>query len=425
MSFGIVELISLLLSLGGFGVAPNPKPPTVDSSLQYGMPDADIVIHFDAASVVPGNYKVLTQLPDQPQIKASPELAKAVRQLINEVEGPRSMAKGMIGFDPVVDLSDVTAFAQHVQDAPQPTFIVVAHGKFTPAMLEKVGKLTGKTVGQERRGVADRHGRRQRRGARERRGLARGRGAPGQGPDRRHLEGTVARDRHEPGPGGRHARRSSGVRRLAHGVPGDAPARAERAPRQELPHGPGAPRQGQLVRDLRGWHRLDVQRQHGGRPRADGDAVGRRGRRAARRPDRAARLREDRDRGARLVQGPQQAGRHAARAQGRPQQAGDHLHRRRPVQVEDRQGREESEAERPAHRQVAQRGRSRRLSSCRWPRSASCSRAVRSKRGRRWRFRHRRTRPALPRSRHRCQPTVNPSLPGFPAALAATCCILV
>jgi hypothetical protein len=146
MSFGIVELISLLLSLGGFGVAPNPKPPTVDSSLQYGMADADIVIHFDAASVVPGNYKVLTQLPDQPQIKASPDLAKAVRQLINEVEGPRSMAKGMIGFDPVVDLSDVTAFAQHVPDAPQPTFIVVAHGKFTPAMLDKVGKLTGKTV---------------------------------------------------------------------------------------------------------------------------------------------------------------------------------------------------------------------------------------------------------------------------------------
>jgi len=146
MSFGIVELISLLLSLGGFGVTPNPKPPTVDASLQYAMPDADIVIHFDAASVVPGNYKVLTQLPDQPQIKASPDLAKAVRQMINEVEGPRSMAKGMIGFDPVTDLSDVTAFAQHVPNAPQPHFVVVAHGKFTPEMLDKVGKLTGKTV---------------------------------------------------------------------------------------------------------------------------------------------------------------------------------------------------------------------------------------------------------------------------------------
>ncbi|HET9987315.1 MAG TPA: hypothetical protein VFQ65_02325, partial [Kofleriaceae bacterium] len=146
MSFGIVEIISLLLSLGGFGVSPNPKPPTVDASLQYGMPDADIVIHFDAASVIPGNYKVLTQLPDQPQIKASPDLAKTVRQLINEVEGPRSMAKGMLGFDPVNDLKDVTAFAKHLPNDPQPTFVVVAHGTFTPAMLEKVGKLTGKTV---------------------------------------------------------------------------------------------------------------------------------------------------------------------------------------------------------------------------------------------------------------------------------------
>jgi hypothetical protein len=146
MTFGIVEIISLLLSLGGFGLSPNPKPPTVDASLQYGMPDADIVVHFDAASVVPGNYKVLTQLPDQPQIKASPDLAKTVRQLINEVEGPRSMAKGMIGFDPVTDLSDVTAFAQHVPNGPQPIFVVVAHGRFTAAMLEKMGKLTGKTV---------------------------------------------------------------------------------------------------------------------------------------------------------------------------------------------------------------------------------------------------------------------------------------
>ena len=146
MSFGIVEIISLLLSLGGFGVTPNPKPPTVEASLQYGMADADVVIHFDAASVVPGNYKVLTQLPDQPQIKASPDLAKAVRQMINEVEGPRSMAKGMIGFDPVTDLSDVTAFAKHTPNAPQPTFVVVAHGRFTPEMLDKMGKLTGKTV---------------------------------------------------------------------------------------------------------------------------------------------------------------------------------------------------------------------------------------------------------------------------------------
>ncbi|MEO6773687.1 MAG: hypothetical protein ABI467_11815 [Kofleriaceae bacterium] len=146
MSFGIVEIISLLLSLGGLGLSPNPKPPTVDASLQYGVPDADLVVHFDAASVVPGNFKVLEQLPVQPEIQASPELARAARQLVNEVEGPRNMAKGMIGFDPVNDLSDVTAFVKHVANAAQPAFVVVAHGKFTAAMLDKIAKLTGKLV---------------------------------------------------------------------------------------------------------------------------------------------------------------------------------------------------------------------------------------------------------------------------------------
>lgn len=145
MSFGIVEIISLLLSLGGFGLQPNPKPPTVDASLEYGMPDADVVVHFDAASVIPNNYKVLLALPDQPSIKASPELTKMARQMINEIEGPRGMAKGMVGFDPVTDLSDVTLFARAVPEQ-QPMAVVVAHGKFTPAMLEKVAKFAGKTI---------------------------------------------------------------------------------------------------------------------------------------------------------------------------------------------------------------------------------------------------------------------------------------
>jgi len=145
MSFGIVEIISLLLSLGGFGLQPNPKPPTVDASLEYGIADADVMVHFDAASVIPSNYKVLLALPDQPSIKASPELTKVARQLINEVEGPRGMAKGMIGFDPVNDLSDVTLFARIVPKQ-DPTAVVVAHGKFTPAMLDKMAKFAGRQV---------------------------------------------------------------------------------------------------------------------------------------------------------------------------------------------------------------------------------------------------------------------------------------
>jgi hypothetical protein len=145
MSFGIVELISLLLSLGGFGLATNPKPPSVDAALEFGMAAPDFVAHFDAASVIPSNYKVLMAMPDQPAIKASPELSTAVRQMINEVEGPRSIAKAMVGFDPVTDFSDVTAFAQIVPNQ-QPTFVVAVHGKFAPNLLDRISKLNNKTV---------------------------------------------------------------------------------------------------------------------------------------------------------------------------------------------------------------------------------------------------------------------------------------
>ncbi|MEO8841573.1 MAG: hypothetical protein ABI591_15415 [Kofleriaceae bacterium] len=117
----------------------------MDASLEYGLVDADVVAHFDAASVVPGNYKVLSDLPNQPAIKSNPELVKMARQLINEVEGPRAFAKSMVGFDPVTDLSDLTAFATIVPHSP-PTFVVVAHGKFDATMLDKIAKLTGKQV---------------------------------------------------------------------------------------------------------------------------------------------------------------------------------------------------------------------------------------------------------------------------------------
>ena len=68
---GIVEVISLLLGLQGFGVQPNPKAPSPDISLQYAIADADVVGHFDAASLIPGNYKVSSDAARRirPQIK--------------------------------------------------------------------------------------------------------------------------------------------------------------------------------------------------------------------------------------------------------------------------------------------------------------------------------------------------------------------
>ena len=145
MSFGFIEVITLLLGMAGFGVQQNPKAPTADQALQYALPDADVVVHVDAAAVLPGNYKVLKALPDQAQIKASPELAKAVRRAIGEIEGARGLARTATGIDLVSDISDATVFFRFVPEQ-DPQFVAAVHGKFTPVTLDKIGKVSGGAV---------------------------------------------------------------------------------------------------------------------------------------------------------------------------------------------------------------------------------------------------------------------------------------
>ncbi len=141
---GIVDVITLLLGLSGFGLAPNPRAPTPDASLQYAIADADLVIHFDAASVIPGNYKKLVELANQSQIQASPDLAKVVRQAVTEVDSARGLAKTMTGIDPTSDVSDLTAFVQLKPGASDPDVVVAAHGKFSATTIDKISNLTHK-----------------------------------------------------------------------------------------------------------------------------------------------------------------------------------------------------------------------------------------------------------------------------------------
>jgi len=143
MSLGIIEVITLLMQLSGFSVANNPKAPTAEQALEYAVADADIVAHFDAVSVIPGNYKVLTSLQNQPQIKASPELAKAVRKATTEIEGPRGFIKGQFGVDLTSDIYDATAFLRIVPQQ-DPVVVVAVHGRFKRDTIAKIAKVTGK-----------------------------------------------------------------------------------------------------------------------------------------------------------------------------------------------------------------------------------------------------------------------------------------
>lgn len=142
---GFGEIIILLLSLGGFGLQPNPTPPTPDQSLAYAAPEADLVLHFDIATVVPGNYKALGKLADEPSIKAVPELRDLVRKTIGQAEAGRGMARGMLGIDPVTDLNSATAFVQLAKQG-DPAFLIAVRGKFPPDMIAKASQLAGHAV---------------------------------------------------------------------------------------------------------------------------------------------------------------------------------------------------------------------------------------------------------------------------------------
>lgn len=139
---GIVEIISLLMGMSGFGVQANPKAPTADASLQYALPDPDVVVHFDAIPVVPNNYKALTALPNNPAIRASKELSEMIRKSITQVEGARGMAKAATGIDVVTDVYDATVFLKIKDKNSKPDFVAAVHGKFTQANLSSIARLT-------------------------------------------------------------------------------------------------------------------------------------------------------------------------------------------------------------------------------------------------------------------------------------------
>jgi len=144
--FGLIEIITLLLGLSGFGITPNPRPATSDQALYYAIPDADVVVHLDVASIVPGNYKHLIALQNQPQIKASPELSKMVKQFVTQVEGARNIAKATTGIDLTTDITDATAFVSFVPGGNDPVFVAVVRGKLDLGMVDKIAGMNGKPV---------------------------------------------------------------------------------------------------------------------------------------------------------------------------------------------------------------------------------------------------------------------------------------
>jgi hypothetical protein len=143
---GIVEIITLLLALSGFGVTQNPKAPSADQVMVYAIPDADAVAFTDLVPIVPNNYKKLAALPNDPAIKGSKELEKIVRDVVTQVEGGRTMVKGMTGIDLASDITDATAFVQYVPGGKEPAFVVVVRGKLPPTVLDSIAGMAKQQV---------------------------------------------------------------------------------------------------------------------------------------------------------------------------------------------------------------------------------------------------------------------------------------
>src|SRR5262245_55192494 len=138
--FGIYEVIALALALGGFGVQANPKAPTADVVLEYAVDDADAIAYVDAVPLIPGNYAVLTKLPDAPEIKGSTVLSDMVGKVVSQVEGARGAIKQAVGVDLTTDLSNAVMFAKLSQP---PEVLLVARGKFPTDMPTKISKMMG------------------------------------------------------------------------------------------------------------------------------------------------------------------------------------------------------------------------------------------------------------------------------------------
>lgn len=138
-------IIAAVLALTSFSVKSNPKAPGANEVLEHAVEDADFVVHLDVAATVGANYGVLAKLPEDAIIKQVPDLRDQIAQAVMQVEAGRSMAKGMIGFDPVSDVHSVTAFIKMKVGAPQPDMLVVVRGTF-PADLP--GKLAGSMGGK-------------------------------------------------------------------------------------------------------------------------------------------------------------------------------------------------------------------------------------------------------------------------------------
>ncbi len=136
-------IIAAILAVTSFSIKSNPKAPSAEVVLEQAVDEADFVVHVDLQATVGANFATLAKLPEEPLVKQVPELREHISQVLVQIEQGRNMAKGMVGFDPVTDLTSVTGYFDLPNPGSPPQFLVVARGTFPADLPATIAKSVG------------------------------------------------------------------------------------------------------------------------------------------------------------------------------------------------------------------------------------------------------------------------------------------
>lgn len=146
MSVGFIELIAILLSLGGFGIDANPGAPSAAEVMRYAPADADLMVHLDLQAMLPRNYDALAALPGARTLAMAPDARAMLEDVVREAETARGMVKGLLGIDPVKGIHSITAWGD-VPAAGEPAVLVVARGDVSGDMIDRIATMAGAPTG--------------------------------------------------------------------------------------------------------------------------------------------------------------------------------------------------------------------------------------------------------------------------------------
>jgi hypothetical protein len=144
-TFGFIELIALLTTLGSFGVDANPRAPAAAEVTRYAPADADFMIHADLQAVVPGNHQRLQALMSDKVVKDNPQLRGALDSVLREIRTSASTIKGLTGLDPMADVHSVSSWIK-LPGAGEPQFLVVLRGNLSADLVDRIAATTGSEV---------------------------------------------------------------------------------------------------------------------------------------------------------------------------------------------------------------------------------------------------------------------------------------